>query len=315
MTTRLYDIIQDNDPDCFARAKQGALNPIALEGDDRGRNATDFQFVRLSPQRVASGEGSFIGGGESNMVSGANSFAAAGSHNELEGPMGFVAGEHNSVSGSCSSAMGNLNEVLGNCSHAHGTGHVITSDASFAEGDGNIVSGYAAHAEGSLNICDGRFSHAEGMNARAYNDFMHAFSSGGFQNPGEIGEAQYSRIIARAATEDDSPRDLLVGEENSLILMNNKMNAFRIMLVASSGDLSQGAAWELKGLIVKLDDPSATSFIGTPLKSIIATSHPDWDVTLSPDTANGALRITAHGSRFTAMRWVAFVEMVEVAFY
>ncbi|MCX6286809.1 MAG: hypothetical protein NTY96_06820, partial [Bacteroidetes bacterium] len=289
-TSKLFDLLQGSGPDHHAIANQGPLDPDAVGGDVRGANATDFQFVREAPARVASGANSFIGGGEHNLVSGANSFAAAGSHNELEGPMGFVAGEYNSVCGSHASALGTLNQVLGNCSHALGTGHTITSEASFAEGDGNIVSGYAAHAEGSLNICDGSFSHAEGMNARAYNDFMHAFSSGGFANPGEIGEAQYSRIIARIATEDDSPCDLRVGEENSLILMNNKMNAFRIMLVASSSDLSKGAAWELKGLILKHDSPSSTSFIGTPLKTLIASSNPSWNVTLSPDTENGSLR-------------------------
>jgi hypothetical protein len=314
-TTKLYDIIDENDPDCMARARQGNLGQGALEGEDRGANATDFQFVRENPKRVASGENSFIGGGQHNLVSGRNSFAAAGSHNELGGENGFASGEHNNIAASCASAQGSLNDVLGNNSHAVGTGHTVTSEAAFAEGDGNIVSGYAAHAEGSMNICEGDFSHAEGMNARAYNDFMSAFSSGGFANPGEIGEAQHTRILARAATEDDTPRDLAVGEDNPVILMDNKMNAFRILLAASSGDLLQGAAWEFKGLIVKRDLNSTTTFIGIPEKTCIAASDLSWDVAITPDTVNGALCITVQGSPATVVRWVAFIEMVEVAFY
>jgi hypothetical protein len=144
---------------------------------------------------------------------------------------------------------------------------------------------------------------------------MSAFASGGFANPGEIGEAQYTRVIARAATEDDTPRELLVGEENPVILMDNKMNAFRILLVAASGDLSLGAAWEIKGLIVKGDTNSTTTFIGIPQKTPIASSRPTWECAVSPDHLNGALRISVIGDPATIIRWVAFVEMVEVAFY
>jgi len=314
-TTKLYDIIRENDPECVARARQGNLSQGAFEGEERGANATDFQFVRENPKRVASGENSFIGGGQHNLVSGRNSFAAAGSHNELGGAQCFASGEHNNVAASCASALGSLNDVLGDCSHAVGTGQTITSEAAFAEGDGNIVTGYAAHAEGSMNISEGDYSHAEGMNARAYNDFMSAFSSGGFANPGEIGEAQHTRILARAATEDDTPRNLEVGENGPVVLMTNKMNAFRILLVASSGDLLQGAAWEFKGLIVQRDVSSSTTFIGIPQKTCIAASDPSWDVAVSPDTVYGALRITAQGAAATIVRWVAYIEMVEVAFY
>lgn len=312
--SKLYVLGEEKDPS-FVQGRQGVISPDGLEGDARGKNSTDFQFDRGLPGRVAKGVNSFIGGGQSNLVSGSDSFAAAGSNNEVAGDMGFVAGESNSVSGSHGAAFGNLNDVLGNFSFAKGSGHVITAEAASAEGDGNIVSGYAAHAEGGLNICDGRYSHAEGLAARAYNDFQHARASGGFSNPGEIGEAQYTNLIARLSAEENYPRELLVGEEGSIVLMDNKMNVFRILVCASNPDLSEGAAWELKGIISKNDTPESTTLIGAVSKTVISRSNSSWDIAAEADKGNGALRLMADAEPGQSIRWVAFVEMVEVAFY
>ena len=224
------------------------------------------------------------------------------------------------MSGTHGAAFGNINDVLGNFSLASGTGHVITGDAASAEGDGNIVSGYAAHAEGGLNICDGQYSHAEGLAARAYNDYQHAKASGGFSNPRRIGEAQYTNIIARLSADDNYPLDLIVGEDKQIVLMNNKLNAFRIMIVASSQIAINvmdvmACAWEIKGLIGKADTPESVRIIGPLIKTLIGGTDPGWDVNVSADTVNGALRITASAESGVMIHWVAFVEIVEVAFY
>ena len=261
------------------------------------------------------GMNSVIAGGEENSCDGMDSFVAAGSHNELPGNMGFVSGESNTVSGSHSASFGYINDVLGNFSHASGTGHVITDDAATAEGDGNIVSAYAAHAEGGLHICEGSYSHAEGLAARSYLDTQHAKASGGFSNPGEVGEAQYTNVIVRLSAEEGYPHPLLLGEEGRLILMDRKMNAFRIMIVAANSDLSEGAAWELKGLIRKGDEAGSVVLVGDVGKVVIARSNGDWDVDVVADGVNGALQILAYSSSSQMIRWVGFVEMVEVAFY
>jgi len=261
-----------------------------------------------------SGANSVIDGGEHNSCNGSDSFVAAGSYNEVAGNMSFASGESNTVNGNHSAAFGSVNDILANYAHASGTGHVITGDAGSASGDGNIVSAYAASAEGGLHVCEGAYSHAEGLAARAYLDCQHAKASGGFSNPGEIGEAQYTNIITRLSAEENYPRDLLLGEEGRIALMDNKMNAFRIMVVASNADRTEGAAWELKGLIRKNDTPDSTAIAGTVTKTIIAP-NPGWDITAEADTSNGALRVIAHAPEGQCIRWVAFVEMVEVAFY
>ena len=145
--------------------------------------------------------------------------------------------------------------------------------------------------------------------------YQHAKASCGFSNPGEIGEAQYTNIIARASTEDDGSLDLVVGEEDNIILMNNKMNAFRVMVVAATDDNTKGAAYEFKGLIKKDATSASAALIGAVTKTVIAESVSAWDAAVTADTSNGALKITVTGAAETVIRWVAYVEMVEVAFY
>ncbi len=305
----------NQDLSTYSKAVQGNLSAGSHDGNARGANATDFQFVREAITRVASGAGSFIAGGQHNQVSGANSMAAAGSHNEVSGQFCLVSGEHNEITANHGSAFGDQHQVSGARSTAVGTGHVVSAEAGFAEGDGNVVSGYASHAEGSMNECETDYSHAEGFNAKTYNIYQHAKSSCGFGNPGEIGEAQYTNIIARGVTEDDSPLELLVGEEEFVILMDNKMNAFRVMLVAASDDNTNGAAYEFKGLIKKDATVGSTAIIGSLTKAVIAESVSAWDATVVADTEHGALRVSVTGEAETVIRWVAFIEMVEVAFY
>ena len=305
----------DQDLSKYTKGVQGALSEGSLAGNARGANATDFQFTREAVDRVASGAGSFIGGGQHNKVTGANSMAAAGSHNEVSGQFCLVSGEHNEVTADHCISAGDLHQISGNKSAAFGSSHVISAESGFAEGDGNVVSGFCDHAEGSLNECAGDYSHAEGMNARAYNNFQHAKASGGFANPGEIGEAQYTNIMARAATFDESPQQLLVGEEGNVTLEDNKMNAFRVMVVASNDDQSEGVAYEFKGLIRKKATSASTAIIGAITKTVIAETVPAWDAAVSADTANGALKITVTGEADKSIRWVAFIEFVEVAFY
>ena len=304
----------DQDLNTCSKAVQGTLSAGSLAGNARGANATDFQFVRESVSRVASGAGSFIGGGEHNQVSGANSMAAAGSHNEVSGQFCLVSGEHNEITGTHSTAAGDLHQISSDRSSATGSSHVLSGEFSAAEGNGNIVSGEGGHAEGGSNECANQYSHVEGFNAKTYNDYQHAKASVGFSNPGELGEAQYTNIIARKETEDDTPSALLVGEEGYVYLANNKMNAFRVMVVAASDDNSEGAAYEFKGLIKKNATAVSAAIIGSVTKTVIAESVSAWDAAVTADTTNGALAITVTGEAEKVIRWSAFVEMVEVAF-
>jgi len=305
----------DQDLSLLPQAGQGTLGPNALDGNARGANASDFQFVRDAINRVASGVKAFIGGGESNEASGVNAFIAAGKRNVVSGLSSMASGEYNEISGEKSAACGSGNMISGNQSFASGEGNQVNEYASHAEGNGNVINSVCSHVEGSQNECNGAYSHAEGLCAKTYNDYQHAKASWDFYGGEAKGEAQYTNIIARLETADANPWELLVGEEGHIILMNDKMNAFRVMVVVTDDNISDGAAYELKGLIRKRGTASSTALIGSVTKTVIAETIPELDVNISADTVNGALKIEVSGQEEVVLRWVAFIEMVEVAFY
>ena len=305
----------DQDLSLLPQAGQGTLGPNALDGNARGANASDFQFVRDAINRVASGVKAFIGGGESNEASGVNAFIAAGKRNIVSGLSSMASGEFNEISGEKSAACGSGNMISGNQSFASGEGNQVNEYAGHAEGNGNVVNSVCSHAEGSLNECNGAYSHAEGLCAKTYNDYQHAKASWDFYCGEAKGEAQYTNIIARVESADATPTEMLVGEEGRVFLMNDKMNAFRVMVVVTDDFIGDGAAYELKGLIRKKGTAASTALIGSVSKTVISETIPELDVTISADTVNGALKIEVTGQEEVVLRWVAYIEMVEVAFY
>ena len=305
----------DEDLSSLPKAVQGQLNANALAGNPRGDNASDFQFVRDTDVRVASGSNSFAAGGESNEVSGQNAFAGAGKRNVVSGLSSMASGEYNEISGQKSAAHGSGNIISGNQAFASGEGNHVNNYGSCAEGNGNVINSDCSHAEGLLNECNGANSHAEGMCAKTYNDFQHAKASCDFYGGEARGEAQYTNIMARLETEGIGPFELLVGEEGKVFLMNFKMNAFRVMVVVTDDIISDGAAYELRGLIRKQGNAASTTLIGSVTKTVLAESIPELDVNVSADTVDGALKIEVTGQEGVLLRWVAYIEMVEVAFY
>ena len=305
----------DQDLSVYSQGVQGTLSGTSHDGNARGADASDFQFVRDVVAKVASGIRSFIGGGQNNTASGTNSFIAAGAGNSVSGLDSFASGEYNEVSGTKSAALCSGNIISGNQSFACGEGNNISSYGSFAEGNGNVITGDCCHAEGSLNECSESYSHAEGLCAKTYNQFQHAKASWDFGCGDIKGEAQYTNIIARLETADNTPYELLVGEDGVISLMDNKMNIFRVLVVASDENISEGAAYEFKGLIKKGATAASTAIIGSVTKTVIAESDAAWDADITADTTNGALSITVTGDDTNLTRFVAFVEMVEVAFY
>jgi len=313
-TPKLYTIGESELPS-LVTGTQGELSHQTEESNQRGGNSTDFQFMRERPDQVAAGNNSFIAAGESNQLNGTHSFIAAGYHNEVSGDKSIASGEHNTVKGDHSAAFGLVNEVNGPCSVAGGSCNYIEGESAAALGDGNIVAGYASFAEGGLNVCYAAYSHAGGKSAQTYNETQYARSGGSFNDSGATGEAQYTNIIAKCATEDEVPRDLVIGEDKAVILMRAKVNAFKIMVVASTPDQLEAGSWEIRGIILQKESPSSTLIPGPVSKTVITKTRPDWDVQVTADTEQGALRITARGEENTSIRWVAFIEFTEVGFY
>jgi len=116
-----------------------------------------------------------------------------------------------------------------------------------------------------------------------------------------------------ASTTDATPTDMLQGDTTKLVLSNNTSWAYDLTLVArtSSGDT---ASWMFQGAIKRGADASATSLVGTFVKTVLAkdTNAANWDVTITADTTNGALNIQVTGVASTTISWSATVRTSEV---
>ncbi|HPT68844.1 MAG TPA: hypothetical protein PKW50_01765 [Syntrophomonas sp.] len=258
-------------------------------------------------KNLIAGENNVTTSDNNLMAGGDNATSGDASYNAIMGKSNIVEGSNNLIAGSGHNIVGYNNSVTG-------ANNSITGDNSAVEGANNGSNGYFNHVEGNTSmIIEVDYCHAEGREAFCYNHTQHAKASGKFDGS-DIGSAQYTNIIAKAISTTETPVDMTVGATSYVLVQENKMNAFTVRIVASTADILQGASYELKGLIKRNDTEASTALIGSLTKTVIAESVADWDVTATADTTIGALKITVTGQSSTTIRWVAFVEMVEVAF-
>lgn len=105
-------------------------------GNNRGINATDFQFYRDNIDEIASTNGSFIAGGKSNKISSIINRASLATYAHCEG---FK------------------NRVHDWYGHAEGSGCISDGKISHAEGNGSICSGNDSHVEGNRSVCGRKY--------------------------------------------------------------------------------------------------------------------------------------------------------------
>jgi len=112
-------------------------------GNSRGANAVDLQVNRATAARVASGQQAFVCG-VSNTASGNASFVAGGQFNTASGSPSFATGAQSNASGYSSAA---FSEGLASGSHAFAVGRLAVADRSwmiaFAAGRHGADSGSA----------------------------------------------------------------------------------------------------------------------------------------------------------------------------
>lgn len=272
--------------------------------------------------------------GQLNVIAGNNNFVC-GKANTLAGECNFVSGDHNTMADeyACRNAVtgsnnsiglggdnlvgGSNHQVLGSCNSVTGFTNSCEGDMNHVEGGNNtLVGGFYNHQEGEghVNAEGWLYGHQEGAASKAYNHLQH-LRGGGMFTDGTPGDAQYSTIIAKAITSSEDPIPLTADSNGNLIwLPVNKLCTFRVLVVASTADLASGASYEFKGLISQGAAQGTATILGTVNKTVMAETDPTWDCNVTADNTNGALQISATGAAATTIRWVAFVEMIEVSF-
>ncbi len=96
-----------------------------------------------------------------------------------------------------------------------------------------------------------------------------------------------------------------------LTLPNNSRWAFEISVVSGDTATANAGAWFFRGLIKKTTTNGSTLLVGIAEK-VAFKDVAAWDVTVTADTTNGALRIQVTGASATTINWVATVSTSEV---
>ncbi len=157
-------------------------------GNKRGTYATDWQKTRNSANRVASGNFSAIGGGQSNIASGAYSAIGGGYSNTASGSGATVAG------GDVNTASGSVYPTI-----AGGTGNTASSNYSFVGGGQSNRAQTNTHAA----VCGGGSNTASGQNS---------FVGGGF---GNTASGLYTAVTGGYSNIASGPYSFVSGGRNN----------------------------------------------------------------------------------------------------
>ena len=182
-----------------------------------------------------------------------------------------------------------LSEPLGNWSNVAG-------------GQDNSATGaFAAVTGGKGNIAAAPYSRAHGHQARALRAGEDVISAGAFES---AGDAQSSVLVARGLTQDDATVELRPAN-GYITLARDSSVSFRLLVVGRSESGKEQAAFEAAGIaywsgeqvVVKLQRNAPLADSGATL-----SIH-----------GGERVRIEIRGVAGAKMRWVARVELVEVA--
>ena len=252
--------------------------------------------------------------GTNNVVGGLDN-TAAGNKNLVAGSNQICGGHNNIVAGNSH----NLPDVTENFNAVFGDDNDIAGACNLICGKSNGCRGDYNHIEGSGNTTDYEiagdidYTHLEGKEAIGSLSNIHVQAAGKFAG-GVPGSAQYVSFVAKAITTDATPTDLLLDGAAISFWWQPAMYAFRIMIIASNSDANAGGHYSLQGMISREPGADTLALIGSVSKTVVHETTSAYDVNVTVDDTLKTLKITVTGAAAATLRWVAFVEMVQVSF-
>lgn len=126
------------------------------------------------------------------------------------------------------------------------------------------------------------------------------------------GDVQTSQHILRVQTSFGAPTEMTTGTSGQLVIPDNSTWTFSILIVARRTDAdNESAGYKVEGVIDRNGNAASTALVGSVTKTVLAEDNAAWDVTVTADTTNGALKIEVTGEPGKTINWVAFVRTVE----
>lgn len=318
----------------------GAIQ-VDTSGNTRGKLALDLQVNRTAATEVASGDYSFVRGeectasGDFSSASGVISDAsglyayANGIETSAAGGWSFSSGIHTVASGFFSIASGYYSEASGSYGLAHGRNALASGVHSVAIGDTATASGEEALAIGPGATATAPNAMALGVNASAGGTNSIAFGRGAITNKssqhahssalfdGISGSAQVSRLVMICLTPNATAKAMTLAATlagTPLTIPTDTAWDVMIRIVATQQGMANIKRFDRSCIAVNDGGTINLSGVDTIGTDQTIGSPGSWSVALSADNTNNALKVEVTGAASTDIRWVASVEVVEVAF-
>jgi hypothetical protein len=302
-------------------------------GNARGTNAIDLQLIRASASAVASGVNSIAIGRNCTATSSGNTnpatySAAIGISSQATGNVSLAMGSSCIASGTFSAAIGESNSATSTGSASIGGVSNQAQIANYATAiGGNSNNSYGANCgifSGSSNQCSGSHaavfsgatSHASATHAISFgpnvlSDRRGMFAHGSGQFAAQ-GDAQRARFVMRNKTTTNSAVELFLdGSSTRLTIPSGKYLTGTINIAGIKSDGATAARY-IRQFSIK-NVAATTSLVGTvdTVGTDIANST---TISITADDTNDALKVEVTGIASETWRWVASVDVVEVAY-
>jgi len=218
-------------------------------------------------------------------------------------------------------AEGYSNNVLSNSAHAEGSYNSVATSSTSAHVEGSYTTASAnyTHAEGYYSTASAQGAHAGGYYSTANKQYQRSLASGRFA---AAGDCQYSEIVLRRATSDDTPAELTINgsapsgttenTSNRFIIPTDKTVACLVIIAARQSDGT--SAFFLRQVLVK-NVSGTVSLEGSPQTVGVDINPSAWTVpAITADDTNNSLAITVAGVASTNIRWSATIQAQEISY-
>jgi hypothetical protein len=210
----------------------------------------------------------------------------------------FNVGIYGTASGVASAVVGGSS----NTASGQYSGIIATSNSTASGQRAAVVSGTYAQATANSGIAYGERSKADRI-------FMQASAGGQFS---AAGDAQRARFVLRNKTTDATATELFLdGSSVRLTIPSGKFLTGTINIAGIKSDGSAAASYIRQFSIKNVS--ATTSLVGT-VNTIGTDEAASTSISITADDTNDALKVEVTGIAAETWRWVASVDVVEVAY-
>ena len=96
-------------------------------------------------------------------------------------------------------------------------------------------------------------------------------------------------------------------------LTKNKASSFTVRVIGIRSTLNSGLYKEIRGVIAIGSTNASALLLSPTIDTVILSSSVGLSAATTADTVNGALKITVTGAANESIRWIAQVELLEIA--